>query len=103
MIGDQDELHKIEAACRINLEENVGDPELRRRLTPNYRAACKRLIMSDTFYPAMQKPNVELVTEGIERIEASGVRTKDGVLHELDVLVLATGFDGHAHSCARST
>ncbi|MCA0245509.1 MAG: NAD(P)/FAD-dependent oxidoreductase [Proteobacteria bacterium] len=96
VIGDQDELHRIEAACRTNLEENVRDPELRRRLTPNYRAACKRLIMSDTFYPAMQKPNVELVTDGIERIEASGVRTKDGTLHELDVLVLATGFDGHA-------
>ena len=96
VIGDQDELHKIEAACRSNLEENVHDPELRRRLTPNYRAACKRLIMSDTFYPAVQKPNVTLVTEGIERIETGGVRTKDGVLHELDVLVLATGFDGHA-------
>ena len=96
VIGDQDELHKIETACRTNLEENVRDPDLRRRLTPNYRTACKRLIMSDTFYPAMQKPNVELVTDGIERIEASGIRTKDGVLHELDVLVLATGFDGHA-------
>ena len=96
VIGDQDELHKIEAACRSNLEENVHDPELRRRLTPNYRAACKRLIMSDIFYPAVQKPNVTLVTDGIERIEAAGVRTKDGVLHELDVLVLATGFDGHA-------
>jgi cation diffusion facilitator CzcD-associated flavoprotein CzcO len=96
VIGDQDELHKIEAACRSNLDENVHDPELRRRLTPNYRAACKRLIMSDTFYPAVQKPNVALITDAIERVEASGVRTKDGVLHELDVLVLATGFDGHA-------
>ena len=96
VIGDQDELQKIEAACRTNLEENVADPDLRRRLTPNYRAACKRLIMSDTFYPAMQKRNVALVTDRIERIEASGVRTADGVLHELDLLVLATGFDGHA-------
>ena len=96
VIGDQDELRKIEEACRTNLEENVADPDLRRRLTPNYRAACKRLIMSDTFYPAMQKPNVALVTDGIDRIEAGGVRTNDGVLHELDVLVMATGFDGHA-------
>ena len=96
VIGDQDELRKIEDACRTNLEENVADPDLRRRLTPNYRAACKRLIMSDTFYSAIQKPSVALVTDGIDRIEAGGVRTKDGVLHELDVLVLATGFDGHA-------
>ena len=96
VIGNRDELQKIEDACRLNLEDNVHDPELRRRLTPDYRAACKRLIMSDEFYPALQKPSVELVTEGIDRIEPTGVRTRDGVLHVLDVLVLATGFDGHA-------
>jgi len=96
VIGNDAELGKIEAACRTNLEENVRDPELRRKLTPNYRAACKRLIMSEEFYPAMQKPGVHLVTDGIERIEAGGVRTRDGRFHGLDVLVLATGFDGHA-------
>ena len=96
VIGNDAELGKIEAACRANLEDNVRDPELRRRLTPNYRAACKRLIMSEEFYPALQKPGVRLVTERIERIEAGGVRTEDGQLHALDVLVLATGFDGHA-------
>lgn len=96
VIGNEAELGKIEALCRANLDENVGDPELRRKLTPNYRAACKRLIMSEEFYPALQKPNVHLVTDGIERIEAEGVHTRDGVLHALDVLVLATGFDGHA-------
>ena len=96
VIGDQDELQKLEDACRANLENNIKDGALRAKLMPNYKVACKRLIMSDEFYPAMQKPNVDLVTEGIERIEPTGVRTKDGVLHELDVLVLATGFDGHA-------
>ncbi|MCP3984464.1 MAG: NAD(P)/FAD-dependent oxidoreductase [bacterium] len=82
----------IEAACRQNLEENVKDPILREKLRPDYRAACKRLIMSEDFYDAIQQPNAELVTEGIERIENAGVRTSDGKLHELDVLVLATGF-----------
>lgn len=96
VLGDEVELARIEKLCRDNLEENVRDPELKRKLTPNYRAACKRLIMSDEFYPAIQKPNAHLVTEGIERIEAQGVRTKDGRLHALDVLVIATGFDGHA-------
>jgi cation diffusion facilitator CzcD-associated flavoprotein CzcO len=48
--------------------------------------------MSADFYDAMQRPNAKLVTEGIERIEKSGVRTRDGRLHELDVLILATGF-----------
>ncbi len=96
VIGNETELGKIEALCRANLEDNIRDSELRRRLTPQYRVACKRLIMSEEFYPAMQKPGVHLVTDGIDGIEPAGVRTRDGTLHKLDVLVLATGFDGHA-------
>lgn len=87
-----EQMQKLEALCRENLEKSVRDPVLREKLRPNYRAACKRLIMSGDFYDAIQRPNAELVTEGIERIEPKGVRTKDGRLHELDVLVLATGF-----------
>jgi cation diffusion facilitator CzcD-associated flavoprotein CzcO len=94
--SDSPEIHWIEDACLANLEDNVKDPELKERLRPSYRAACKRLIISPNFYEAIQAPNAELVTEGIERVEAKGVRTKDGVLHELDVLVLATGFHADA-------
>jgi cation diffusion facilitator CzcD-associated flavoprotein CzcO len=86
----------IQQACLANLENNVHDAELRERLRPTYRAACKRLIISPDFYDAIQRPNAELVTEAIERVEPSGVRTKDGRLHELDVLVLATGFKADA-------
>ena len=86
------QLKLIEDVCRANLENSVRDPELREKLRPNYRAACKRLIMSEDFYEAIQSPNAELVTEGIERIEPKGVRTLDGRLHELHVLCLATGF-----------
>jgi cation diffusion facilitator CzcD-associated flavoprotein CzcO len=82
----------VEAACLTNLETQVTDPVLRERLRPSYRAACKRLVVSQDFYQAVQRPNVELVTGGIERIEPEGVRTRDGQLHPLDVLVLATGF-----------
>jgi cation diffusion facilitator CzcD-associated flavoprotein CzcO len=82
----------IEDACRANLEDNVTDPVLRAKLRPDYRAACKRLIVSENFYEAIQRPNAELVTEAIQGIEVGGVRTADGRLHELDVLVLATGF-----------
>ena len=89
---DSPGLLAAQAFCEANLDNNVKDPELRERLRPNYRAACKRLVMSENFYQAIQHPNAELVTEGIERIEESGVRTADGTLHELDVLVLATGF-----------
>ena len=82
----------IEDTCRANLENNVSDAALRERLRPSYRAACKRLIFSPDFYAAIQRPNAELVTDGIVRVEPRGVRTRDGRLHELDVLVLATGF-----------
>jgi cation diffusion facilitator CzcD-associated flavoprotein CzcO len=82
----------IEEACRANLETQVIDPALRESLRPSYRAACKRLVISPDFYRAIQQPNAELVTEGIERVEPRGVRTRDGRLHELDVLILATGF-----------
>jgi cation diffusion facilitator CzcD-associated flavoprotein CzcO len=85
----------IAARCRAYLA-SVEDPELRRKLTPDYEPMCKRLIMSRDFYPTLAKEHVELVTEGIDHVEARGVVTKDGTLHELDVLVLATGFDAHA-------
>lgn len=88
---DSPQLAEIERLCRENLE-TVRDPGLRRRLTPSYRAACKRLVISNDFYDAIQHPNANLVTSAIERIEPQGVRTADGVLHDLDVLVLATGF-----------
>src|SRR3546814_11191967 len=81
----------IEDACRAHLE-GVADPVLREKLRPDYRAGCKRLIASGEFYDAIQRPNAALVTEQIERIEPAGVRTEAGVLHDLDVLVLATGF-----------
>ncbi len=90
--ADSPQMKMLDDVCRANLESNVRDPVLREKLRPNYRAACKRLIISSDFYQAIQKPNAELVSEGIERIEAGGVRTRDGRLHELDVLVLATGF-----------
>jgi cation diffusion facilitator CzcD-associated flavoprotein CzcO len=90
--ADAPMLQAIHAGCVANLENSVRDPVLRERLRPAYRAACKRLIISDGFYEAIQRPNATLVTERIVRIEPAGVRTADGRLHALDVLVLATGF-----------
>jgi cation diffusion facilitator CzcD-associated flavoprotein CzcO len=75
----------------------VQDPALRARLTPDYAVGCKRLVMSGTFYDAVQKPGVAVVTEGIDHIDATGVVTRDGTHHPLDVLAFATGFDAHAY------
>jgi cation diffusion facilitator CzcD-associated flavoprotein CzcO len=90
--ADSPQMAMIQELCRANLDNNVRDPDLRERLRPEYRAACKRLIISADFYDAIQRPNARLVTEKISAIEPGGVRTVDGELHELDVLVLATGF-----------
>jgi cation diffusion facilitator CzcD-associated flavoprotein CzcO len=74
----------------------VRDPELRRKLTPDYQAMCKRQVLAGHYYQAIQKPGVRLVSEAIDHVEEKGVVTVDGALHELDLLVLATGFDAHA-------
>jgi cation diffusion facilitator CzcD-associated flavoprotein CzcO len=75
-----------------NLRKSVRDPELRAKLTPDYKVGCKRLIFSSTFYDAMQRDNVYLETTGIDRISENGVLVQGGEEHELDVLILATGF-----------
>jgi cation diffusion facilitator CzcD-associated flavoprotein CzcO len=90
--ADSPEMAMIADMCRQNLETKVADPVLRERLRPNYRAACKRLVISPNFYESLQRDNAELVTEPIDHIEAGGIRTVDGRLHDLDVVVLATGF-----------
>ena len=90
--ADSAEMKEVEDACLANLENNVRDPILREKLRPDYRAGCKRLIFSSDFYDAIQHPNASLVTSGIKAVEAGGIRTQDGELHELDVLVVATGF-----------
>ena len=75
-----------------HLERAVTDPDLRSKLTPHYPIGCKRILISDDYFDAMQKPNVDLVTEGIASFTDKGIRTKDGEEHEADVVILATGF-----------
>jgi cation diffusion facilitator CzcD-associated flavoprotein CzcO len=86
------DMHEIEALCRQNLEHKISDPVLREKLRPNYRAACKRLIYSWNYYDAVQQPNVTVEIGAIECVEPGGIRMRDGSFHELDVIVLATGF-----------
>jgi len=84
----------VEGIARWHLRQ-VRDPALRRRLTPGDSALCKRPVVSSGFYRAIQREDVSVVCDRIERVEPAGVRTADGELHELDVLVLATGFRAH--------
>ncbi len=75
-----------------HLEEQVQDPDLRAKLTPDYEVGCKRILISDNYLAAVQKDNVDIVTEGIAAITETGVKTKDGRDRAADVIVLATGF-----------
>ncbi|WP_364520325.1 flavin-containing monooxygenase [Nocardioides sp. LML1-1-1.1] len=85
----------FDAVVRRSLA-GVRDPELRSKLRPDYQPGCRRLVMSPGYFKAVQRETVDVVTDGIDRITKAGVRTADGREHELDVLVLATGFDAHA-------
>ena len=72
--------------------EVVRDPEVRRKLRPDHPFGCKRPLLSNSYYQAFNEPNLELVTEPIERVTKNAVVTVDGVVREVDTIVLATGF-----------
>jgi cation diffusion facilitator CzcD-associated flavoprotein CzcO len=78
--------------ARRHLEKSVDDPALRAMLTPNYRMGCKRILISNDYYPAVQRANVEIVTAPIDRIGPSGVHTDDGAVREVDAIIYGTGF-----------
>jgi cation diffusion facilitator CzcD-associated flavoprotein CzcO len=89
---DGPQMQMIEQICSDYFEQSIRDPELKEKLRPNYRAACKRLIYSWCYYDEVQHPAVFVETGKIARVEPRGVRMADGTFHELDTLVLATGF-----------
>ena len=75
-----------------HLRACVKDPELREKLTPHFQFGCKRILISDDYWPAFERENVDLVTDSIEEIRHDGILTKAGTLHEVDAIILATGF-----------
>jgi cation diffusion facilitator CzcD-associated flavoprotein CzcO len=91
------EREKMTQRFRDDLARQVLDPELRAKLTPDYEVGCKRIPKSADIYQVMQRPNVRPIFGPIARIEPDGVVDAEGHLHELDVLVYATGFDSHAY------
>jgi len=83
---------RTEAQAHAHLKRQVKDAQLRQLLTPNYRAGCKRILLSNDYYPALQRPNAALVTEGIEQIREHSIVTRDGQEYPVDAIVYATGF-----------
>src|SRR5690625_1939454 len=83
----------VEAVSAVNLRLQVKDSWMRRQLTPDFPAGCKRLLMTSDYYPALQADNCTLVTWPIARLSPKGNRTVEGIEHQVDAIVFATGFD----------
>jgi cation diffusion facilitator CzcD-associated flavoprotein CzcO len=75
-----------------HLEDQVADPDLRRKLTPNYLLGCKRVLLSNDYFPALSQPNVEVVTAAIREITTDAIMTADDSRHPCDTIIFATGF-----------
>lgn len=74
------------------IKNQIKNPELRRKVTPNYQLGCKRVLISDDYYKAIQQPHVRVEVDGIKAIEKNGLRCQNGELYEADLIVLGTGF-----------
>lgn len=74
------------------LKKQIKNPVLRAKLTPDYPVGCKRILISNDYYDALQRDNVALVTDNVARVTPTGIVTKDGCLHEVDAIIFGTGF-----------
>jgi cation diffusion facilitator CzcD-associated flavoprotein CzcO len=83
----------VETVAKAHLRSQVKDPVLRKKLTPDYRIGCKRPLITSEFYPALQKPHVTFVPEGVVELTENTIRAADGSEHEVDCVVFATGYD----------
>ena len=81
-----------ERRARAQIARQVTDPQLRAKLIPDYRLGCKRVLGSDTWYPALTQDNVEVVTAGITRVTPDGIIDADGTHHPVDTIIFGTGF-----------
>jgi len=88
-------LAPLKAVGRRRIRKAIQDPALREAVTPTDQFGCKRVMVSDDWYPALAKPNVRLIAGGVEQVTATGVVGGDGVERPADVLILATGFKSH--------
>jgi cation diffusion facilitator CzcD-associated flavoprotein CzcO len=88
-------LRAFRSVGRSQINRAIKEPELRALLTPSDEIGCKRIMLTDEWYPTLTKPNVQLITDPIAEVTATGVRLRDGSERPTDVLVFATGFQTH--------
>jgi cation diffusion facilitator CzcD-associated flavoprotein CzcO len=82
----------IQLSAIRHMHKAVKDPALRRKLTPSYTLGCKRILISNDYYPALAQPNVDVVTSGIERVTEHGIIDRNGIERKVDVIIFGTGF-----------
>jgi cation diffusion facilitator CzcD-associated flavoprotein CzcO len=82
----------VAALGRRHIQSKIPDERLRALVTPSYRPGCKRILLADDYYPALARPNVEVVTEGLAEVTENAVITRDGVERPVDALIFGTGF-----------
>ncbi|MFI9492943.1 flavin-containing monooxygenase [Streptomyces halstedii] len=87
-----DQLGLVEKIAKANMARAIRDPRLRAKLTPSYRIGCKRILLSNAYYPALAEPNVDVVASGLAEVRGSTLVASDGTETEADVIVLGTGF-----------
>jgi len=95
MTGRRWILPLLRALGRRQINRAISDPELRRQVTPDDEIGCKRIMLTDEWYPTLTEPNVELVAEGIDAVTPTGIRDTTGTERAADAIVLATGFASH--------
>ncbi|MDX1587671.1 MAG: NAD(P)/FAD-dependent oxidoreductase [Oleiphilaceae bacterium] len=78
--------------AKRHIRNQISDPQLRRKVTPDYEFGCKRILLSNNYYPALDQPNVEVVTDDIREITETGIVTADGKHREVDAIIYGTGF-----------
>lgn len=93
MVWDSAATTAIQLIAKANLRRQIRDPWKRRQLTPDFRPGCKRMLMTNDYLPALERDNCALITWPIATIAPGGIRTADGIEHEVDSIVFATGFD----------
>lgn len=82
----------LQPLARRHLRRSIADPKLRAKLTPNYLMGCKRVLISNDYFPALTKPNVELITDGIAEVREDSIVTSDGIERVIDAIIFGTGF-----------
>jgi cation diffusion facilitator CzcD-associated flavoprotein CzcO len=85
-------MRRAQVLARRHLRRAVADPALRARLTPSYTMGCKRILLSNNYYPALTGANVEVLTSGIREIRSHSIVDGENVEHEVDAIILGTGF-----------